>query len=48
MVVQARMTVHETMGRKNNCELNFFSMYFARNNKEIFKKKKVKNSGHKL
>ena len=42
MVVQARMNVHETMGRKNNCELNFFSMYFARNNKEILKKKSEK------
>ena len=25
----------ETMGRKNNCNLNFFSMYFVRNNEEI-------------
>ena len=31
----ARVNVHETMGRKNNCKLNFFSMYFARNNEEI-------------
>ena len=35
--------VCETVGRKNNCKLNFFSMYFVRNNEEI-----VKNSGHKL
>ena len=25
----------ETMGRKNNCKLNFFSMAFVRNIKEI-------------
>ena len=35
MVAQARMNVHETMGRKNNCKLNLFSMYFVRNNEEI-------------
>ena len=35
MVAQARMNVNETMGRKNNCELNFFSMYFVGNNEEI-------------
>ena len=35
MVAQARVNVHETMGRKNNCKLNFFSMYFVRNNEEI-------------
>ena len=35
VVAQARMNVHETMGRKNNCKLNFFSMYFVQNNEEI-------------
>ena len=35
MVDQARVNVHETMGRKNNCKLNFFSMYLVRNNNEI-------------
>ena len=35
MVAETRVNVHETMGRKNNCELNFFSVYFVRNNKEI-------------
>ena len=42
-VAQERINVRETVGRKNNCKLNFFSMYFVRNNEEI-----VKNSGHKL
>ena len=27
--------VCETVGRKNNCKLNFFSMYFIQNNEEI-------------
>ena len=31
----ARVNVHETMGRKNNCKLNFFSIYSVRNNEEI-------------
>ena len=35
MVAQDRINVRETMGRINNCKLNFFSMYFVRNNKEI-------------
>ena len=35
MVAQVRVNVHETMGRKSNCKLNFFSMYFVRNNEEI-------------
>ena len=35
MVAQERINVRETVGRKNNCKLNFFSMYFVRNNKEI-------------
>ena len=30
-----RINVRETVGRKNNCKLNFFSMYFVRNNEEI-------------
>ena len=35
MVAQERINVRETVGRKNNCKLNFFSMYFVRNNEEI-------------
>ena len=35
VVAQVRVNVHETMGRKSNCKLNFFSMYFVWNNKEI-------------
>ena len=35
MVAQERINVRETVGRKNNCKLNFFSMYFIRNNEEI-------------
>ena len=35
MVAQVRVNVHETMGRKNNCKFNFFSMYFIRNDEEI-------------
>ena len=35
MVAQARVNVHETMERKNNCKLNFFSISFVRNNEEI-------------
>ena len=35
MVAQARMNVHQTMGRRNNCELNFFSMYLVQNNEQI-------------
>ena len=35
MVAQERINVCETVGRKNNCKLNFFSMYFVRNNEEI-------------
>ena len=41
-----RTNVRETVGRKNNCKLNFFSMYFVRNNEEIHLS--FKNSGHKL
>ena len=42
MVVQERINVRETVVRKNNCKLNFFSMYFVQN-KEIFLS--FKNSG---
>ena len=41
-----RINVCETVARKNNCKLNFFSMYFIRNNEEIHLS--FKNSGHKL
>ena len=46
MVAQERINNHETVGRKNNCKLNFFSMYFVQNNEEIYLS--FKNSGHKL
>ena len=49
MVAQERINVRETVARKNNCKLNFFSMYCIRNNEEyICLLKIVKNSGHKL
>ena len=49
MVAQARVNVRETMRRKNNCKLDFFSMYFVRNNEEThFLLRIVKNTGHKL
>ena len=35
MVAQERINVRETVGRKNNYKLNFFSMHFVRTNKEI-------------
>ena len=35
MVALERINVHETVGRKNNCQLNFFSMYFVHYNEEI-------------
>ena len=35
MVALERINVREAVGRKNNCKLNFFSMYFVRNNEEI-------------
>ena len=28
MVAQVRVNVHEMMGRKGTCKLNFFSIYF--------------------
>ena len=34
MVAQERINVHETVGRKNSRKLNFFSMYFVRDNEE--------------
>ena len=34
MVVLERINVREGVGRKNNCKLNFFSMYFIRHNEE--------------
>ena len=34
-MVAQKINVRETVGRKNNCKLNFFSMYFVRNNEEI-------------
>ena len=46
MVTQERINVRETVGRKINCKLNFFLMYFIRNNEEIHLS--FKNSGHKL
>ena len=48
MVAQARANVHETMGRKSNCKLNFLSIYFVRNGEYILILKIVKKSGHKL
>ena len=35
MVAQGRINIRETVGRKNKCKLNFFSMDFVRNNEEI-------------
>ena len=35
MVAQERINVRETVGRKNNCKVNFFSMYFVRTNEKI-------------
>ena len=46
MVAQERIDVRETVGRKNNCKLNFFSMYFVQNNEEIYLS--FKNSRQKL
>ena len=43
MVALERKYVRETVGRKNNCKLNFFSMYFVRNNEEMHLS--FKNSG---
>ena len=46
MVAQERINVCETVGRKNNCKLNFFSMYFVQNIEEIHLS--FKNSRHKF
>ena len=35
MVAQERINVRKTVGRKSNCKLSFFSMYFVRTNQEI-------------
>ena len=35
MVAQERINVRKTLGRKNNCKLNFLSMYFVRTNEEM-------------
>ena len=44
MVAQERINVRETVGRKNNCKVNFFSMYFVGTKEEIhFLLKIVKN-----
>ena len=49
MAALQRINVRETVGRKNYCKLNFFSMYFVRNNEEIHVSfKNSENSGHKL
>ena len=34
MVAPVRINVRQTVGRKNNCKLNFFSMYFVWTNEE--------------
>ena len=46
MVAQERINVRETVERKNNCKLNFFSMYCVGNNEEI--RLPFKDSGRKL
>ena len=49
MVALERINVCETVGRKNDCKLNFFSMYFIQNNEEIHLSfKNSENSRHKL
>ena len=35
VVAQEKINVRETVGRKNNCKVNFFSMYFVRTKEEI-------------
>ena len=35
MVAQETINVRETVGRKNKCKVNFFSMYFVRTKEEI-------------
>ena len=36
MTAHERINVCETVGRKNNCKINFFSMYFVRTKEEIY------------
>ena len=49
MVALVRVNVHEMMGRKSNCKINFFSIYFVQNNEEIHLPfKNIENGGHKL
>ena len=49
MVALERINVHETVGRKSNCKLNFFSMYlFEKTKKYICLLKIVKSSRQKL
>ena len=47
MVVQERINVRETVGRKSNCKVNFFSMYFVWTSEEIhvFFKNSEKKAG---
>ena len=35
VLAQKRINVRETVGRKNICKVNFFSMYFVRTKEEI-------------
>ena len=35
MVALERINAREIVGRKNNCKLSLFSMYFVQNNEEI-------------
>ena len=35
MVAQERINICETVGRKNNCKLNFFSMYFVQSQVKV-------------
>ena len=35
MVAQERINVRETVGRKNNCKVYLFSIYFVRTKEEI-------------
>ena len=48
MVAQERINVRETVGRKNNCKLNFFSTYFVRNNEEYICLLKIADTSFKL
>ena len=35
MIAQERINVRETVGKRNNCKVNFFSIYFVRTKEEI-------------